>query len=103
MYVSKNVLLLGPARKLCIRTPETMRNTCSIRHFTCFVVVLIRKDTDEMPPKSSETADGRVIGRGEWLPASRRHTYVVPSWGETTVAVTREVSSDSGKDPCFGS
>ena len=32
-----------------------------------------------MPLKSSETADSRVIGRGEWSPASRRHTYVAPS------------------------
>jgi len=32
-----------------------------------------------MPLKSSETADSRVIGRGEWSPASRRRKYVVPS------------------------
>ena len=45
-------------RKLCVRTPRTMRNTCSIKHITCFVAVLIFRDTDEMPLKSSETADG---------------------------------------------
>ena len=42
-------------RKSCVRTPE------------------------EMPLKSSETTDGRVIGRGEWSPTSRRHTYITPS------------------------
>ena len=33
----------------------------------------------KMSLKSSETAGGRVIGRGEWLPASRRRMYVAPS------------------------
>ena len=41
--------------------PGTMHNTCSIKHFTHFVAVLIWTDTDEMPLKSSETTDGRVI------------------------------------------
>ena len=61
--------------------PGTMHNTCSIKHFTCFVAVRIWRDTDEMPLKSSETADGRVIGRGEWLPTSRRRTCIAPSIG----------------------
>jgi len=31
--IFENVLLLGPARKLCLQTsgPETMRNTCSMK------------------------------------------------------------------------
>ena len=40
-----------------------------------FHKALIWRDTDEMSLKSSETADGRVIGREEWLPTSRC-TYV---------------------------
>jgi len=38
-----------------------MHNMNSIKHFTHFVVVLIWTDTDEMPMKSSQTADGSVI------------------------------------------
>ena len=32
-----------------------------------------------MPLKSSETADGKGIGKGEWSPASRRRKYVAHS------------------------
>ena len=67
-----------------------MRNKCSIKHFTHFVMVLIRRDTDEMPMKSSETIYGRVIGRGEWPPSSRRPTYVAPNvWQAGEAAYSR--------------
>jgi len=35
-------------------------------------------DTNEIPLKSRETIDGRQIGRGVWLPASRRCTHDTP-------------------------
>ena len=100
--VCKNVLLLGPAHKLCIQTLSTMRNTCSINLFTRFVV-LIWRDTDKMPLKRSETADGRVMGRGEWLPASRRRTYVAPSvWWVNLSGVFKKLRN-TGSKPNFDS
>ena len=45
-----------------------------------------------MPLKSSETADGRVIGRGEWSPASRRCKYVAPSvWWVNPYSVLKKL------------
>jgi len=85
MYVCMFVkcLLLGPTCKFMRTKPQdnAQHMLYTIKHFTCFVAVLLWRDTDKMPLKlkSSETADDRVIGRGEWLPASRRHTYVAPS------------------------
>ena len=75
------VLICPGSHKLCpppVQTPGTMCNTCSIKHFTRFVMVLIWRQTDKIQLKSSETADSRMIGRGEWLPTSRRCTHIVP-------------------------
>ena len=53
-----------------------MCNTCSVKHFTSFVAVLIWRDTDEMPLKSSETTDSRVIGIERRMVARQQETYV---------------------------
>jgi len=59
------------------------------------------RDTDEMPLKSSETADSRVIGRGEWSPASRRCTYVAPSvWRVNPSGVLKKLRN-TGSKPTF--
>ena len=101
MYVCKMSCYWAPrvnyrnARK---RIPGTMCNTCYIKHFTCFVVVLIWRNTDEMPLNCSETADGRVIGRGEWSPASRRRTYVAPNvWQVNPSGVLKKLWNASSK------
>jgi len=62
MYVCKNVLLLGPARKLCVRTPGTKRNTClySTSHVS---------DTEEL-------GDCRRQGDREKRIARQQETYV---------------------------
>ena len=55
-----------------------MHNTCSFYkalHTFCHGTVLIWIDTDEMPLKSSETADGRVIGRRRMV-APQQEMYV---------------------------
>ena len=79
-----------------------MHNTCSIKLFTRFVV-LIWRDTDEMPLKSSETADGRVMGRGEWSPTSMRCTYVAPSiWRVDPSGVLTKLRN-TGSKPNFDS
>ena len=61
-----------------------------------FVAVL--GGTDEMPLKSSETADSKGIGRGEWSPASRRHTYIAPSvWRVNPSGVLKKLRNTSSK------
>jgi len=78
--------------------PGTMCNTCSIKHVTRFVAVLIWRATDEMPLKSSETADGKVIRRGEWSPATRRCTYVAPSvWQVNPSGVLKKLRNTGSK------
>ena len=89
---------MGPTRKF-IRTnsrDNAQHMFYTIKHFTRFVAVLMWRDTDEMPLKlkSSETTDGGVIGRGEWLPASRRHTYVTPSvWQVNSCGVLKKLKN----------
>jgi len=68
-----------------------------------FVTVLIWRDTDEMPLKSSESADCRVIWRGEWSPASRRCMYVTPSiWRVNPSGVLKKLRNTCSK-PTFDS
>ena len=82
----------------------TVHSTCSIKHFARFVAVLIIwRNTDEMSPKSSETTDGRVIGRGEWLPTSWRHTYVAPSIWQVNPSGMLEKLRNTGSKPTFES
>jgi len=94
MYVCMFVkcLVIGLRVKVCVRNPGTMCNTRSIKHFTHFVAVLIWRDTDEMPQKSSR--DRRWQGDRERrmvvCQCSRRHAYVDPSvWGWIPVACSR--------------
>jgi len=101
MYVClENVLLLGPARKLCVRTPSpgTMRNTSSVKQLHTFCRGTDMERPHEMPLKSSETADGKGIGRGEWSPASRRCTYVTPSvWRVNPSGMLKKLRNTSSK------
>jgi len=83
--------------------PRTLRNTCSMKYFTHFVAVLILRDTDKMPLKSSETADGRVIGRGEWSPTSRRHKYVAPNVWWVNPSGELKKLRNTGSKPTFDS
>ena len=47
-------------------------------------------------------SDGRVGGHDLETVSLISYTNELDLGTETTVAVTREVSSDSGEDPCFG-
>ena len=84
--------------------PPTIRNTCSIKHFTRFVAVLIRRDTDEMPLKSSETADGRWQGEENGHPpAGDVCTSLQASGMWIPVACSRNWGTLSGCKPTFDS
>ena len=48
-------------------------------------------------------SDARLGGHDSERVSQISYTNVLYLGTETTVAVTREVSSDSGEDPCFGS
>ena len=48
-------------------------------------------------------SDGKPGGHDSERVSQISYTNVLCLGTETTVAVTREVSSDSGEDPCFGS
>ena len=104
MYVCKNVLLLGPTCKLCIRTPRTLCNTCSIKHFTHFAAVLILRDTDKMPLKSS-CRDSRWQGDRErrWSPTSKRHKYVAPNVWWVNPSGKLKKLRNTGSKPTFDS
>ena len=58
-----------------------------------------------MQLKSSETADGRVIGRREWSPTSRRCMYVAPSvWHVNPSGVLKKLRNTlTGCKPTFDS
>jgi len=95
IYVCKMSFYCAP----CINYAYKPQEQCATR----FVAVLIWRDTDRMPLKSSESADGRVIGRGEWSPASRRCMYITPSiWRVNSICVLKKVRN-TGSKPTFDS
>jgi len=75
-----------------------MYNMCSIKHFTRFVAVLIWRDTDEMPLKSSETADDR---KRRMVTASRRHTYIASSISWVNPSGMLKKLRNTGSKPTF--
>ena len=85
-------------RKLCVQTPGRGQCVTRVLGSNSHVAVLIWRDTDEMPLKSSERADGKGIGRGEWSPASWRRTYVAASiWWVNPSGMLKKLRNTSSK------
>ena len=107
MYVCKISCYWAPHVNLFVWTPRTMRNTCSILQSTSHVLSQYLYGETQMKCHWSwtaqETADGRVIGRGEWSPTSRRGTYVALSvWRVNSSSVLKK-PRNTGSKPTFDS
>jgi len=93
-------LVIGSRVSIMRTNPRDNAQHVLYKHF---VMVLMWRDTDEMPLKSSETADSRVIGGGEWSPTSTRRTYVAPSIWRVNLSDVLKKLRNTGSTPTFDS